>query len=280
MKTVKICYSIRDNIGDAINPYIVKRVLGYNPIHADAYHCDISGIGSGLGRFFYTPNSYTYRGKIKRDIFRYIYSRPVYLWSSGFISTPTGKEKRTRANIIPLAVRGNKSLLQVEKLLGKKIEGCAVGDAGILASELVTQKIEKKYKLGIIPHDNERGHEVYNAIAEKNEGSIIIDVRGDVMERLHLIAQCECIISSSLHGLIIADGFHIPNRQVVLTDKLAGDGFKFDDYYSSYNLTPNPIDLKRGIPFSLYDIYDNYSLTKAMVENKKKELTKAFLKMF
>lgn len=280
MKDVKICYSIRDNIGDAINPYIVERVLGYKPIHADAYHCEVSGIGSGLGRFFYDPDLYTYLGKAKRDIFRYIYLKPVYLWSSGFISTPKGIEKKLRANIIPAAVRGNLSLKYIEEFIGKKCENCAVGDAGILASELIDKNIQKKYKLGIIPHDNERGHEVYNKIQQKNENSVIIDVRGDVFERLNLIAQCECIISSSLHGLIIADGLHIPNRQVVLTDKLAGDGFKFADYYSSYGLVPNPIDLNRNIDFNIYDILDNYIIKKNVVEEKKKELSEAFLRCF
>lgn len=277
MNTVKICYSIRDNIGDAINPYIVERVLGYRAVHADVYHCDTSGIGSGLGRFFYRPEAYTALGKIKRELFRYLYNRPVFLWSSGFISTPTGKEKKARANIIPAAVRGRLSLEQVQKLMGKEYKDCVLGDAGILAAELLDKPVKKKYKLGIIPHDNERGHHMYDCIQQKNENSVIIDVRGDVFERIRLIAQCECIVSSSLHGLIIADGLHIPNRQVVLTDKLAGDGFKFADYYSAYGLSSDPIDLNKGIDFGLYDIYDNYHITSEMVESKKKELCQAFL---
>lgn len=280
MDTVKICYSIRDNVGDAINPLIVERVLGYNPVHADVYHCEISGIGSGLGRFFYNPDLYTYRGRIKREIFRYLYSEPVVLWSSGFISTPKGNEKKTRKNIIPAAVRGELSLNHVRKILNHDCKECVVGDAGILASELIEKTISKKYKLGIIPHDNERGHEIYKYIQEKNDNSIIIDVRGDVFERIRLIAQCECIISSSLHGLIIADGLHIPNRQAILTDKLAGDGFKFADYYSSYGLQVNPIDLNNNVNFSLYDIYDSYLLTEHKIEEKKKALSKAFSKNF
>ena len=65
MKEVRIHYSIRDNIGDAINPYIVERVLGYIPVHTDVYHCQISGIGSGLGRFMYDANQYRFRGREK-----------------------------------------------------------------------------------------------------------------------------------------------------------------------------------------------------------------------
>lgn len=276
MNNIKICYSIRDNIGDAINPYIVQRVLGFNPIHADAYHCDISGIGSGLGRFFYNPDSYTYLGKTKRVIYKNLSCKNAILWSSGFIATPKGNEKLLRKNIIPSAVRGKMSLEWVEKFLNKKFPDCVLGDAGILAAELLEKPVEKKYKIGIIPHDNERFEPAYNKILQNNEKSVIIDVRGDVLERISLIAKCECIISSSLHGLIIADGLHIPNRQVVLTNKLAGDGFKFADYYSSYNLKANPINLKDDINFNLYEIYDNYSVTKESIERKKQELAKAF----
>lgn len=276
MKEAKICYSIRDNIGDAINPYIVERILGYVPVYKDCYHCSISGIGSGLGRFFYNPDSYTAKGRIKRDIYRYLYPGKVSLWSSGFISTPKGNEKKTRCNIYPSAVRGRLSLDYVEKLLGREYKDCVLGDAGILAAELLEKPVEKKYALGIIPHDNERGNAVYDYICEKNPNSVIIDVRGDVMERLNIIAQCECIVSSSLHGLIIADGMHIPNRQVILTDKLAGDGFKFRDYYSSYGLDVNPIDLNENPDFSLNDVYDSYKVVSGEVDEKKNSLAKAF----
>ena len=276
MKSVKICYSIRDNLGDAINPLIVQHILGYTPVYADAYHCDISGIGSGLGRFFYKPEEYTFKGRAKRDIFRYIYTKPVVLWSAGFISTPTSTMKKTRNIVLPAAVRGNLSRNHIEKLLGETCADCAVGDAGVLAAELLEKPVAKKYALGIVPHDNERGHGVYQKICDTQRNSVIIDVRGNVLERLRLIAQCECIISSSLHGLIIADGMHIPNRQVVLTDKLAGDGFKFADYYSAYGLTPNPINLNRTSLIQLSEIYDSYPVSNRMVEEKKKELCRAF----
>ncbi len=280
MKDVKIHYSIRDNIGDAINPYIVERVLGYNPIHADVNRCQVSGIGSGLGRFLYDADQYRLRGRVKRDIMRHINQKRLILWSSGFIKTPTGKEKKLRANIVPAAVRGTKSLEYVKRILKSDCDGCVTGDAGLLAAELLEKPVEKKYALGIIPHDRERGHSAYQQLHEQNKNSVLIDVRGDVMERLELIAQCECVLSSSLHGLIIADSFHIPNRQVILTDRLAGDGFKFADYYSSFNLQSAPLDLRETVFAGLCDIYDSYAVLPAMVEQKKKELYGAFKRYF
>ena len=47
------------------------------------------------------------------------------------------------------------------------------------------------------------------------------------------LTSCELIFSSSLHGLIVADSFGIPNIHMELSDKLVGGNFKFEDYYSS-----------------------------------------------
>lgn len=280
MRNVKIHYSIRDNVGDAINPYIVERVLGCNPVHADVNHCEVSGIGSGLGRFLYDPNQYRLQGRFKRTVMRYLNQKQLVLWSSGFIKTPTGAEQKLRINIVPAAVRGKKSLEYVKRILRSDCTDCVTGDAGLLAAELLESPISKRYALGIIPHDKERGNPVYQQICEQTPHAVLIDVRGDVMERLKLIAQCECILSSSLHGLIIADSFHIPNRRVILTDQLAGDGFKFLDYYSNFDIQPEPLNLRKIVFSSVNDIYDNYSVLPEFVEQKKKELYGAFKRYF
>lgn len=48
---------------------------------------------------------------------------------------------------------------------------------------------------------------------------------------------CKYIISSSLHGLICADSICIPNRWIKLSELLGSD-FKFHDYYSVFDITP------------------------------------------
>ena len=47
------------------------------------------------------------------------------------------------------------------------------------------------------------------------------------------ISGCERILSSSLHGLIIADSFSIPNRRIGFYNNLKGGDFKFEDYASA-----------------------------------------------
>ena len=42
-------------------------------------------------------------------------------------------------------------------------------------------------------------------------------------------------MSSSLHGLIAADAYGIPNARINLTGRLVGGDFKFEDYALSVN---------------------------------------------
>jgi hypothetical protein len=59
------------------------------------------------------------------------------------------------------------------------------------------------------------------------------------------------ILSSSLHGLIIANAFGRPAGWVRLSEALFGDDVKFQDYYASVGLerAPRPSGLPGGIDF-------------------------------
>ena len=57
------------------------------------------------------------------------------------------------------------------------------------------------------------------------------------------IDKCDFILSSSLHGIIVADSFNIPNAWIYLTDKVIGKGFKFHDYFSAIGINHKPLNL-------------------------------------
>jgi len=278
MKTVKVCYSIRDNIGDSINPLIIEKVLGVKIEWADPLNCQTSGIGSGLSRYFINSKKrYTTYSGLKKAVGGIIHNNPLQIWSAGFISHNHQKESAIRRNTNVASVRGELSKKRLEKALGKKLD-IPTGDGGLLAEMLLTEKSNKKYRLGIIPHIREIGEKKYNEIYDKHPKSIIIDVRTAPNEFLKLISKCECVISSSLHGLIISDSFYIPNQQVVLTNKLKGDGFKFEDYYSSFGLTAKALDLNTVNEINIDEIISSYQISEAMTDRKKEEIATSFFK--
>ena len=70
------------------------------------------------------------------------------------------------------------------------------------------------------------------------------------------------------HGLIVADSFHVPNMHVVFDERLKGDGYKFDDYYSAYGLPHIQRDLRQEAAPSLREIEESWGVTTEMVEEK------------
>jgi pyruvyltransferase len=57
------------------------------------------------------------------------------------------------------------------------------------------------------------------------------------------ITSCEFILSSSLHGLVVADSYGIPNQWVEPAAEDIHNTFKFYDYYSALEL---PTAFKQG----------------------------------
>lgn len=273
MKKVKFYYAQLPNMGDLLNPLIVKEIFGIDSERHTFLTCELSGIGSGLGQFTMIGSPVE---KIIKKTSSFFIRRKVYIWGTGFINDNNGNDKEFfRKNMEFCAVRGNLSKARVEKILNKKLD-IPTGDAGILADRLIKEKITKKYKVGIIPHFKEQDHPIFKEMKDKYDNSIIIDLRLDPVEVVRLIAECETIISTSLHGLIVADSFHIPNQHIVVTNNMKGDGFKYRDYYSAYNVEVKPINLNTQPIPEVEDIINNYKLTKEMIETKKKELIECF----
>lgn len=131
------------------------------------------------------------------------------------------------------AVRGP---LTRNELLKRGIECPEVyGDPALLYPMIYNPKIEKKYKWGIIPHyiefESDKDIDVLKNLEQL--GFKIIDISSGEEEFINQVLEVENIISSSLHGLIIADAYGIPNARVNISNKLIGGDFKFKDYCMS-----------------------------------------------
>lgn len=109
-----------------------------------------------------------------------------------------------------------------------------LGDPALLTNKVFSINKNKKYKYGIVPHYVHYGF--FTKI--KDSDICIIDVRKPVKEVVELIASCESIISTSLHGLIVAQSLSIPWGHLYINDsekRLIGELFKFDDFFSMLN---------------------------------------------
>lgn len=133
------------------------------------------------------------------------------------------------------------------------------GDPALLTSLFVPCKRSVRYKVGIVPHVDDRNNPIIQELYYKYPKDVlIIDMGnyGDWKRIPEQVCQCECIISSSLHGLIVADSYNVPNLWIQLSDKVGGNGFKFRDYMLSVkrDKNTNPIVIKNR--FELADVVE------------------------
>jgi hypothetical protein len=106
------------------------------------------------------------------------------------------------------------------------------GDPGLLISDYYMPKVNKKYKLGVIPHIVDFNK--LNSHFKDVEGVKIINLKSNNIENIiEQILECEHIISTSLHGIITAVAYKIPVRWLKCSNNLNGDDIKFYDFFSS-----------------------------------------------
>jgi pyruvyltransferase len=147
------------------------------------------------------------------------------IWGSGFMNNAESfKGGKT------YAVRGK---LTDDKLKKDGFSGCNVhGDPALLLPLWVKPSPIKKYRLGVIPHWKEAEY-FQNAYGQKYK---VIDLRTrDIDSVVDEITACEYVLSTSLHGMIVAHAYGIPALWIK-KGYIDTDGFKFHDYFSSVSI--------------------------------------------
>ena len=152
------------------------------------------------------------------------------IWGSGIISKNSQLAQKPKK---VLAVRGP---LTRQKLIEQGVECPEVyGDPALLLPEIHPDRnTEKKYKVGIIPHFKDK-KDPWLKMDFLNDPQIrIIDIQNkDPLAVVDEMLSCERIISSSLHGIIVADAYHIPAVWIEFTNPFEDGHFKFQDYFAS-----------------------------------------------
>lgn len=209
----------RNNFGDYLTPVLLDEIFGLEAKRAPLSHCDMIGVGSILEQVEAAPRL-----------------RKPYVWGTGFITAGpdyTGRPVRV------LAVRGEESLRRLRQHVNGDV---VLGDPGLLAPcaypDLRTTP--KVHDLGVIPHLTDGDHPVVGQLAAQ-PGVHVIEVRDHPRSVAQQIAQCRNVVSSSLHGLVVADALGVPNAWLPLGSGVIGGDYKFRDYYSAFGITPDPV---------------------------------------
>lgn len=219
------------NFGDEITPFLIEKLFLHEAIHK-------------IGRIPYFDQTIYGAGSI---ISHARIPFTAIIWGSGIISNV---DRVVRPYSVR-AVRGPRSRLH---LISKGIS-CpeSYGDPALLLPMIIPPKISRS-GISVIPHYVD--YSFAKKIIGENKEYKLIDVREGVDSVVNKIIGSECVISSSLHGLIVASAYNIPCCWVKFSNKLYGDDVKFYDFFESCetNATPsfisNDIDLsevfKRG----------------------------------
>jgi pyruvyltransferase len=206
---VKVYYwKGRKNFGDLLTPLLLNKFLHLSSEWVEPEDAELVMAGSVLD-------------KLPED------------WG-GIIAGAGKLHERTvlnfpNANI--LAVRG--------PLTAKGLKGDFIlADPGLLADELAGCA-DKEYNLGVVPHWTDKTLEMDSRFTKYNP--LIIRVDDDPIKVIRQIGLCKKIVSSSLHGIIIADAFGIPRRIEISPRALShahqeGGLFKWKDYSASLGM--------------------------------------------
>jgi pyruvyltransferase len=219
------------NFGDEMSPHICAHVLGRRIHRGNRDLADIYAVGSILGHFAYRTNSF--RSSVGRAV---LGRKRLIIWGSGAIDN---RRLFLRGSTI-LALRGRGSALAAGIM-----RDLPFGDPGLLVSEMVGSG-EPNGRIAFVPHYADKDLELVSRIAS-DERFLLVDVEAPWQQVVGKISSCDSVMSSSLHGLVIADAFQKPRAWIELSKNLKGDGFKFRDYESAF-------DDRSAVPISIGDL--------------------------
>ena len=271
------------NYGDELNYYIIRELTGLKVNYIrfpykwykipllylyNRVRYRISPDFRGMVRSIFAKNILFAIGSVLHNYDR----RGVIVWGSGIIKEGS---KIKGANF--KAVRGYETLRVIGEL-GYNTN-IPVGDPALLLP-LMLPPSPKKKKIGVIPHVIH--YEELSRTLILTTDYVLINLKDDVKTITEQISSCEYVISSSLHGIIVAQSYNIPALWVdfSLSKKLYGDDIKFKDYFSSVDIKPY-----KAIVLESYDLdyiieLFNRNLDKALINVNLTLLQNKLLKAF
>ncbi len=206
-------WDYKRNFGDLLGPWLAGKMTGKEVVWAQRSDPHYLAVGSIMDKV--TPSS--------------------VVWGPGSFGTETRKQITAKPKY--LAVRGP---LTRAKLVMHDIPCPRIyGDPALLVPDYYLPAVKKTHRLGVVLRWSEIGRKK----ALKARGIKVIDLLTDKIEDIiNEFLSCDFIVSTSLHGLIIADAYNIPNAWLI-AETGTGKEYKFWDYLISVDKGRPPHDL-------------------------------------
>jgi hypothetical protein len=262
-ENMNLCHLIPwPNFGDELGPPIVKRILElhFGCSADDLPVFDLSLVYRGRGDLEPFKNRtglalergtcLTTVGSLWRMV-----NTGDHMWGTGIAHANTlqdrCKPRKTRLaqkveNVTVYSSRGPLSAGEVQQhctytsINGRTIEGA--GDPGFLVPFIFPEYRSKKMKTYGEKRKRLVGEKKTCIVSHKHDEKKSAWKMVQKFERLSVgkswinmtldLQECDAVVSSSLHGIILSEALGIPSRRMRVNYK-AGD-FKFDDFYTSY----------------------------------------------
>ncbi len=197
------------NWGDIIAPSLIKGLGGgERPVTNDRKGVKFVSIGSVMSQV----------------------GRGDWVWGTGSIEL-NERLDWSIADAEILAVRGPRTR---ERLIRMGLDVPSVfGDPALLAPLVWDEEVSVTHDWGIIPHYIDLDNPLIPLLEQR--GVKLVNILAGEDEFVRELRSCQRVVSSSLHGLIAADAWGIPNARIILSDRIRGGDFKFIDYAESVN---------------------------------------------
>lgn len=143
------------------------------------------------------------------------------------------------------------------------------GDPGLLSSDLLDAPLEPDGKIGIVLHHTQVGQSQLRQMISSLDNVVLIDPRKDPLDVIRRIGECKFILSSSLHGVIVADALGVPNTWIVPDGIHGAARLKFYDYAASIGrLLPAPVPLEDLSEFVRAGVFPEITWSEGVAERQ------------
>lgn len=206
----------KPNFGDTIGPFILSKHFN-QPIIQERNHVSsnvIYGVGSIIEMMLNSQHN------------------NVQVWGSGFMG-----KTLTEVDHIKLKKKISRVVAVRGKLTQSKFEAMGIatpdvmGDPGLLIPEFLDIKPKFIGNIAVIPHHSQIS--LFKRL--QGENISVIDVGDSLQSVAQQIAGASCVLSTSLHGVILAQALQVKWVWLSIKDKPLhiGGEFKFYDFLST-----------------------------------------------